>query len=129
MAEKMILGQKIDEKDPIIPEMGRQYSLLAGLGIFLFLLGMIFTTPALWAQDPSPMAGSDSSSGESCVYLQQQRKEICKKSAETCTEVHRLDALNLIKNCAQLAQECDVLGTREDVTCQPGGNGRVTLHH
>lgn len=126
----MILGQKTDVKGPIIPEMGRGYRHVAKLGILLLSVGILFGPAGLWAQDPIPVViESDSSSGESCVYLQQQRKEICKKSAETCTEVHRLDALNLIKNCAQLAQECDSLGVREDVTCQPGGNGRVTLHH
>jgi hypothetical protein len=98
--------------------------------ISIFILGTFLLSPALGAQTQSSTTPEvEPVSGESCTYLKEQRRETCKKSADTCTDVHRLDALNLIKYCAQLAQECDLIGQREDVTCQPGGNGRVTLHH
>jgi hypothetical protein len=97
-------------------------------GLVCLVAVMLSTTPALWVRAQEVSSGEAvKHSGESCVYAQQQRKDTCKKSAVTCTDVHRLDALNLIKDCAQLAQDCDLLGTRVEDTCQPGGNGQVTL--
>jgi len=78
------------------------------------------------AQELTPSVAPEAMMGESCLSITQHRRETCKKSSETCTDVHSLDALNLIKSCAQLAQECDQLGEREDILCQPGGNGRLT---
>jgi hypothetical protein len=103
------------------------------LGALLGALLLLLLIPGRYAQGADAPAGKQEPAtevmGESCDYVKQQRKGACKKSAETCGQVQRLDALNLIKSCALLAQECDLLGDKEDVSCQPGGSGRVTLHH
>jgi hypothetical protein len=128
MPKERILRQISVGKGFIIRQMGRVREPLFRVSAIILAAMFFFLAPTLWAQDQSP-AAEENMSGESCLYLKQQRRDTCKKSAETCTDVHRLDALNLIKTCAQLAQECDLLGSKEDVTCQPGGNGQVTLHH
>lgn len=107
---------------PVLGKKNRITRLLGGAVLALFLLGAL----PLGAQEAASQGEEVSGVGESCLSVNQQRREICKKSAETCTDVHTLEALNLIKTCAQLAQECDQLGTKEDEICQPGGNGRVT---
>ena len=123
------MRQNLAGKGSIIRSMGEEFHPFSKVCAILFVLAIFLLAPSVRAQDAVPPALDGEMSGESCVFLKQQRRDTCKKSAETCTDVHRLDALNLIKNCAQLAQECDILGAKEDVTCQPGGNGQVTLHH